>query len=332
ALAGDLYRGQRRARAMGILEASNGLGKVVSPILGSAAALLAWNAPFYVYPLLAWLSAAGVWLWVSESEAGRRARPFREYVRELGRIFADRGVALAVAFFMGAAVLFMLFGVLSWYSDVLERSHGITGFTKGFVIAVPVLVMAVTSWLTGTYLTERLRRWLKHVAIGGMGLIATALATLYAVRGPVPLTLVVSLLGFGNGLVLPVLNTLITSAAATGERGLVTSLYGTVRFFGAALGPPAFGLLLEAGPLWMFWGSAAVVALIALAGAFWLDAARLLRAGTQPSGRAAAGGTRGRQNRKPPVADAQATRPKPDEPREPDNQRVEPQPELAGRR
>lgn len=54
-------------------------------------------------------------------------------------------------------------------------------------------------------------------------------------------------MGIGSGLVLPCLNTIITSAASSEERGLVTSLYGSVRFFGVALGPAVFGMLLERG-------------------------------------------------------------------------------------
>lgn len=278
AWAGDLYKGQSRGKAMGILEASNGLGKVSSPIIGAAAALIVWFAPFFVYPLLAWTSAAAVWFLVKEpDDTGNQGRPLREYWRELVQIVAHRGVSLAVAFGLGAVVLFMLFGVLSWYSDVLEKPHGITGFSKGFVIAVPVLIMAITSWLTGTYLLKMIERWLKWVVIAGASLIALALCLLYWLQDVVPLTIVVSILGLGSGLSLPVLNTMITSSAATSERGLITSFYGTVRFFGAALGPPAFGLLLEAGRGVMLFTGAAITALVAVAGVFWLNQQRMMQ-------------------------------------------------------
>ena len=49
---------------------------------------------------------------------------------------------------------------------------------------------------------------------------------------------------------------LITSVASIKERGLITSLYGSVRFFGAAAGPPLYGFLMERGTGLMFWGSA----------------------------------------------------------------------------
>lgn len=54
-----------------------------------------------------------------------------------------------------------------------------------------------------------------------------------------------SCIGLGTGMVLPCLNTLITSAIAAKERGLVTSLYGSTRFIGVAIGPPVFGFLMK---------------------------------------------------------------------------------------
>lgn len=76
---------------------------------------------------------------------------------------------------------------------------------------------------------------------------------------------------------LPSLNMLITSASLK-ERGLVTALYGTVRFFGAALGPPTVGLALDLGPLVMFLAAALAAALIAALALFFLDEGELLPA------------------------------------------------------
>ncbi len=47
ALTGDIFQSNERAKALGILEAANGLGKVVSPIAGAALGLLIWFAPFF---------------------------------------------------------------------------------------------------------------------------------------------------------------------------------------------------------------------------------------------------------------------------------------------
>ena len=58
-LVGDLFRSEEQVSAgLGLIETSNTFGKVLSPILGSALALLAWQAPFWSVPVLCALSIA----------------------------------------------------------------------------------------------------------------------------------------------------------------------------------------------------------------------------------------------------------------------------------
>lgn len=72
ALAGDIYTGKERSRAVGYLEAANGLGKVVAPLLGSAAALLAWFAPFF--SMACWLGRRPSWFGLFAKNHRRRLR------------------------------------------------------------------------------------------------------------------------------------------------------------------------------------------------------------------------------------------------------------------
>lgn len=51
ALVGDLYKGGTESKALGLTEASNGAGKVLSPIIGSLIALIAWYAAFFAFPV-----------------------------------------------------------------------------------------------------------------------------------------------------------------------------------------------------------------------------------------------------------------------------------------
>src|SRR5699024_10578583 len=47
ALTGDLFKGSEQSRVLGIFEASNGVGKVLSPILGSLVGLFIWYMAFF---------------------------------------------------------------------------------------------------------------------------------------------------------------------------------------------------------------------------------------------------------------------------------------------
>jgi ACDE family multidrug resistance protein len=121
--------------------------------------------------------------------------------------------------------------------------------------------MTITSSTTGVYLQKHLGRRLKPVLLLGLALVAVSLVALAVVPSGLFFLFPLTAAGVGTGLFLPGLNLLITSAAE-GERGLVTALYGTVRFFGAALGPPALGLGLKFGRFPLFVGATAATCLV----------------------------------------------------------------------
>jgi predicted MFS family arabinose efflux permease len=52
ALTGDIFQSEERSKAQGLLEASNGLGKVLSPVLGAGSGLLSWWAPLMIAAIL----------------------------------------------------------------------------------------------------------------------------------------------------------------------------------------------------------------------------------------------------------------------------------------
>ena len=145
----------------------------------------------------------------------------------------------------------ILFGVLFYFSDLLESRFQVTGLLKGIIIAVPILVMSVTSFLVGLFM-ETHRNLLKVATWVGLLVIAAALAVSALITEALWLGVTMAFVGLGSGFVLPSLDTMVTSAAGGQARGMVTSVYGAVRFFGVALGPPAFGLLMEHGRLVVF--------------------------------------------------------------------------------
>lgn len=257
ALTGDIFQTSERSKALGLLESANGLGKVVSPIMGAALGMIAWFIPFFVYPILALPIAAGVWWVVKEPPLEEKPKPFKQYIKSAYATFRKQAGSILTAFLAGFIVLFMLFGVLSYWADILDEVHNIQGVTRGLIIAVPVLVMAITSYLNGVFLQKNATKYGKLVLALGVVLLAAALPFVALTDKVYLLMLAISVQGIGSGLVLPAVNTLITGAAPREERGIITAFYGTVRFFGAALGPPIFGLLNKQ-PILLFFGSAII--------------------------------------------------------------------------
>jgi len=276
ALTGDLFSEGERTKAVGILEAANGFGKLISPIAGAALGLVAWHAPFFAYGILAIPIGFLVWFIVKEPKRGRSRKGAREYLSALAATFKAKAGPLFATYLAGTVGLFLLFGLLSYVSDELEANYGLGGVVKGLVLAVPVTVMATTSYTAGLIL-QRHSGWLKGAIIGGLGAVGAGLAALGFSSGLWPLLVWSSLAGLGVGLKLPALNTLITGATRADERGLVTALYGTVRFFGVALGPPAFGLVQGGEKLIMFLAAGAIAG-VALAVVVFLVKPRLLLA------------------------------------------------------
>lgn len=270
ALVGDLIQSTERSQVLGLLEASNGIGKVISPLAGAAVALISWYTPFFVYGVLAIPVAILIQIMVKEDtkKLQENVQPIPKYLENLKAIFKSKGLALLISFLGGFFALFSLFGLLSLYSDILEKQFKIDVFQRGLILAIPVLIMAITAFILGTVMQKQLTKILKWAAVGGLFLIAGGLISFCPCQSPFWFTSTASLLGLGTGALLPSLNTLITSSAPGTERGVVTCLYGTVRFFGVAVGPPLFGFAEKLTKPPIFFSVAGICILLGIL--FWL--------------------------------------------------------------
>lgn len=263
ALTGDTFQSNERTKALGLLEAANGLGKVLSPILGSLIALLTWYAPFFAYGLLAFPIALGVWFFVPETEGKRSQESLKVYWQKLTEVLKEKAKLLFGSYLVGMVALFLLFGVLSYVSDILESDYHIFNIKKGLVLAIPVFSMALTSYLSGIYLSDKQQFW-KPIIVAGLLGAAVSLGLLPLFKELIPYMASLFVTGISIGVLLPPINSLITGATSTDRRGAITCLYGTVRFFGVAIGPPTFGLAIQQGEWFMFLGCATIATLAAI--------------------------------------------------------------------
>ncbi|MFS8639417.1 MAG: MFS transporter [Symbiobacteriaceae bacterium] len=297
AFVGDLFRGGSRVTALGVFEAANGLGKVISPILGALIGqVLVWWAVFFAYAGLAVPIALAVWFLTRERERPK-APPAREYFGQVIGIFRRKGLPLVACFWSGSVALFVLFGVLFFLSEHLENVHGIDGVAKGVRIMWPVLAMSATSFAAGLYLKRR-DALLKPAVVAGLVLAIAGTVLIAFLRADWAFYAGLVTAGVGTGLQLPGLNNLITSAARTQQRAMITSVYGAVRFLGVAFGPPLYGALMRGGEARPFWFSAGILATSLAATLFLIRPEQLLEAeeeagaGGQGPDRQAEGGGR----------------------------------------
>lgn len=270
ALVGDLYSGGTESKALGLTESSNGAGKVLSPIIGSLLALIVWYASFFAFPLFCIISLALVIWLIKEPKRQKKAPKIKEYFTNIKNIFKDKGRWLITSFFAGSLALFILFGVLFYLSDILEQKpYNIIGVVKGLVLAIPLMGMVTTSYITGSIIKKNgiLMRWLMNI---GLSIMAVSLAlTIFFNQNIYVFIGLLTANSVGTGLLLPCLNTMITGSVEKQERGMITSLYNSLRFLGVAFGPPLFGWLMEISQRIVFI-TVSALSLIALGLVFFL--------------------------------------------------------------
>lgn len=283
AFVGDLFGGGQRVTALGILEAANGLGKVISPILGAlVGAFFVWWGVFFAYAAAAIPFALLVWFFTAEP-LREKPKGARAYFGSIWQLFKEKGVPLLACFWAGTVALFVLFGVLFFLSEHLESAHQIEGVPKGFLIMWPVLAMSVTSFASGIFLQHH-ENLLKPFVVAGLFIATLGMLLVALIPRDWAFFTGVITGGVGTGLQLPGLNNLITSVAHTGQRAGITALYGAVRFFGVAFGPPLYGALMKRGEAVPFWFSAGIAALTLATTIFLIDPSRLEEPGSGAGG------------------------------------------------
>ncbi|MFP5110610.1 MFS transporter [Neobacillus sp. C211] len=263
ALAGDLFKGGEQSKVLGLVEASNGFGKVISPIIGSLLALLFWYAAFFAFPIFCAMSVLFTIFFIKEKNAEKEPPPLGKYVKGLVSVFKTEGRWLFAAYFTGASCLFTLFGILFYISDILEKDHQIDGLLKGAILAIPLLFMTTTSYFTGSNIGKKMKVMKRLIVIGCL-LMTASFASLVFFTNLLPFFAVLVISSIGTGLVLPCINSFITGSVPADRRGFVTSLYGSVRFLGVAIGPPIFGALMEWSRSGMFLSTAGLTLLCGL--------------------------------------------------------------------
>ncbi|MGD8190056.1 MFS transporter [Brevibacillus ginsengisoli] len=270
ALVGDLFNGAAESRALGLLETSNGLGKVLSPIFGSLLALIAWYMVFLAFPVICGVVLLIFLFLVKEKKQKKEPMPVKQYLHSIKHVFQKNGKWLIPAFFIGSICLFTLFGVLFYLSDLLEEQYKIDGLIKGGILAIPLLAMSITAYITGSVIKKKLGL-MRTLIVTGMLMLAASYLIASFIQGIYLLIGVLMIGSIGTGLILPCLNSMIIGAVKKAERGMITSLYNGVRFIGVAVGPPVFTWLIGISKNVMFYSITGLTLLFAIIGFYFIN-------------------------------------------------------------
>ncbi|PFG11974.1 MFS transporter [Bacillus sp. es.036] len=257
-LVGDLFKSDKDVSAgLGLIETSNTIGKVLSPILGALLASFLWYLPFLAIPVFSLISILLVIFLVESPEKNEKPQTFSCFLSCLKNIFHNDGKWLTAIFAIGGVIMFVLFGILFYLAGFLEKEFQIVGVKKGAIIAIPLVALSLTSYIAGKRIGEN-KTTMKWCIFAGLSLLAAATIGVSFTERLWFMLLILFVAGIGIGMSLPCLDALITEGVKKEERGTITSLYSSTRFLGVAAGPPIYAILMKQSHEIVFYTSAAV--------------------------------------------------------------------------
>jgi MFS transporter, ACDE family, multidrug resistance protein len=251
-LVGDMFKNEDDvSSALGMIETSNTLGKVLSPILGSFLAGIIWFLPFLSIPILCAISIL-LMIFFVKSPKKKEAPPFREFIKKVKEILMKNARWLFAIFFIGIIVMFVLFGVLFYLSEILESQYDIKNLKKGLFLSLPLGALCLASYITGKLIKEN-QVLMKWISFGGLVMLGGSIAVLGFSKELWYLITVFLIGAIGIGASLPPLDTLITANIDKKQRGTITSIYSSMRFIGVAAGPPIIAIMMKNSEKFVFY-------------------------------------------------------------------------------
>jgi len=264
-LVGDMFKTDEEvSSSLGLIETSNTLGKVLSPILGAFLAGFFWFIPFFSIPIFCLISILLMVFLVKTPNKREKPLPFKQFIHNIKDTFKNNGKWLYAVFIIGIILMFVLFAVLFYLSDTLEKVYDVKDVKKGLLLAIPLGGLCIASYITGKLIKENkvLMKWL---TFGGIVLLVASIVTLSFSKAMWFMITLFLLSGIGIGVGLPCLDAFITSGIEKQERGTVSSIYSSMRFIGVAAGPPIMAIMMKHAENSLFYivGGLSVIAAIA---------------------------------------------------------------------
>ncbi|ART78515.1 MFS transporter [Sutcliffiella horikoshii] len=246
-LVGDLYQDddEKTSSCLGIIETSNTFGKVLSPILGSLLAAVLWYLPFFSISIFSLISILMVLVFIKVPKKKDKPLALNIFIQNTKKIFQKEGKWLYTTFVIGIYAMLILFGLLFYLSDILEKTHDLHGVKKGLYLAVPLFTLCVSSYITGKVIKGNIEL-MRKILLVSLGVIALTIVFVEYQNEKIFLLLTISsFIGISIGAMLPTLDALITENVEKEEKGTISSLYSSSRFIGVAAGPPIMSVVMK---------------------------------------------------------------------------------------
>ena len=264
AVVADTTPPEGRARGMGLIGASIGLGFVVGPAIGGVLVGAGAALPFWVAMGVALLNALLVTLLLPETRHRASAAPPAEgatpaaagWRQALGHPAIVRLVAINLFFTLAFTAMEAVFPLFT------QAGFGWGATQNGYIFTyVGIVIVLVQGGLVGQ-LAKRFGE--RALLAGGLALLAAGLALLPLSSTLAVLLVALGILSAGDGLVTPSASALLSIASPADAQGQTLGISQGAAGLGRILGPLGAGVLFAAGVGLPFVAGAAVT-LVALA-------------------------------------------------------------------
>lgn len=258
-LIGDLYEGRRRTTAMGFNASILSVGTASYPAIGGALAMFGWHFPF-ILPILA-IPLGIVIIFRLKNPEPQNNHKLRDYLLNTWQNINKKSVW--GLFIINILIFVILYGaILTYFPLLLEDRFN----TNALVIGLTMSSMSVS-----TALTSSLSGWLRSKFAGksilkiGFSLYLIGLVLLPAGNNWIFMLLAVVIFGIGQGMNMPLIQTMLVSYAPLQERAAFMSINSMVLRLGQTIGPLIMALLYTIGGFTAAFFSAAGIALVMIA-------------------------------------------------------------------
>ena len=276
----DITTPENRAKGMGIIGASFGLGFIFGPAIGGLLAPLGYHVPVLFAAGLGFANFILACFILSEPLRDRASRALNRRRYSLAVIkeaLSERETALPVILFFLSTLAFTQLEV-SFGFFVLDR-YGYDAKEAGYMLAGMGLVMALIQGGAIGRLAKRFGE--RRLALTGFCLMALALIGA-ALPVSVPLFVVFILfIAVGHALINPSLSSLMSMGAPPDRVGGMMGVYQSASSLGRIVGPPVAGVLyVDAGMTWPLWSASGILFAGLIIGMLRLPSRKVLTAAT----------------------------------------------------
>ncbi|MGZ3693606.1 MAG: MFS transporter [Bdellovibrionota bacterium] len=241
----DITAPEDRAKGMGIIGASFGLGFIFGPAIGGIFSVYGYSVPILIAAALGLLNFFFAFFVLAESSEHREPAGKKFSLAGLQTALAEKITAIPIGLFFLNTIAFtqleVVFGLF-----VLTR-FGYGARNAGYLLAGIGIVSAL---LQGKFIGQLAKRWgEKNLLPVGFFFLAASLVVAAFAPHPTLFKLALFFLAIGNGLVNPSLSSLVSKGAPPSRRGTIMGIYQSAGSLSRVLGPPIAGFLFDyAGP------------------------------------------------------------------------------------